>query len=60
MLCIFILSLDVQECFTSFTDSSVKINVISEQVTPNLEYELGTAVDCALQLVKVKVQVWIP
>lgn len=37
-------------------DSSVKINVISEKVTPNLEYELGAA-DCALQLVKVKVQV---
>lgn len=35
MLCIFKLSLDVQECFTSFIDSSVRINLISEQVTPN-------------------------
>lgn len=59
MLCIFKLNLDVQECFTSYRDSSVKINLISEKMTPNLQYELG-ATDCALQLVKVKVQVWIP
>lgn len=60
MLGFFKLSLNVQECFTSFTDSSVRINLISEQVTPNEEYKLGTTVDCALQLVKSEVQVWIP
>lgn len=48
MLYIFKLNLDVQECFTSFTDSSVKISLISEKMTPSLEYELGAAVDCAL------------
>lgn len=35
MLCIFKLSLNGQECFTRFTGSSIRINLISEQVTPN-------------------------
>lgn len=47
MLCIFKLSLDVQECLL-VSDSRVRINLISEQGTPNLEYKLGTAVDCVL------------